>query len=214
MGCVGDAGWVCVRLRGKSFSCVIALCYTSNGGNTMARKIDEKILLKAAERANVKVKRRHGHIVIDKQGRQHAETLDELHLTAQQALFCEEYVKDLNQTQAAIRAGYSKHTATAAGSILLSKLNIHQRVRDLIEQRNLRLRVSGDAIISKLTEIAYSTCYREVTRIRALELLAKHAGMITDNVHLSGSLRAAPTITVSDSVAAELVKCVAEGNAR
>jgi phage terminase small subunit len=45
-------------------------------------------------------------------------------LTAKQARFVEEYLCDLNATQAAIRAGYSPKTATVQGSRLLTNAKV------------------------------------------------------------------------------------------
>ena len=45
-------------------------------------------------------------------------------LTPKQARFVEEYLIDLNATQAAIRAGYSTHTADVQGSRLLSNVKV------------------------------------------------------------------------------------------
>lgn len=56
-------------------------------------------------------------------------------LTPKKKRFCVEYLKDWNATQAAIRAGYSEHTARQQGSVLLTKLDIKEeigRVRDEI----------------------------------------------------------------------------------
>ena len=50
-------------------------------------------------------------------------------LTAKQARFVAEYQVDLNATQAAIRAGYSEHTAMQQGSRLLSKVEIREAVQ-------------------------------------------------------------------------------------
>lgn len=48
-------------------------------------------------------------------------------LTDKQARFCEEYLIDLNATQAAIRAGYSEKTAREQAAQNLSKLNIQEK---------------------------------------------------------------------------------------
>ena len=45
-------------------------------------------------------------------------------MTEKQKRFCDEYIIDLNATQAAIRAGYSPHTAKDIASQNLAKLNI------------------------------------------------------------------------------------------
>ena len=45
-------------------------------------------------------------------------------LTAKQQRFCEEYLIDLNATQAAVRAGYSAKTANEQGSRLLTNVSV------------------------------------------------------------------------------------------
>ena len=54
-------------------------------------------------------------------------------LTEKQELFCLEYIKDLNATQAAIRAGYKKKNARIIGCENLSKPNIKKRIDELFE---------------------------------------------------------------------------------
>lgn len=52
-------------------------------------------------------------------------------MTPRQEKFCIEYLIDLNATQAAIRAGYSKRTAEALASRLLRNVNIRGRIKEL-----------------------------------------------------------------------------------
>jgi len=52
-------------------------------------------------------------------------------VTPRQEKFCVEYLIDLNATQAAIRAGYSKKTAEALASRLLRNVNIRGRIKEL-----------------------------------------------------------------------------------
>lgn len=52
-------------------------------------------------------------------------------MTPRQEKFCIEYLIDLNATQAAIRAGYSKKTAEALASRLLRNVNIRSRIKEL-----------------------------------------------------------------------------------
>ena len=49
-------------------------------------------------------------------------------MNARQSLFVEEYLKDLNATQAAIRAGYSAKTAESQGSRLLTNVKIKKAI--------------------------------------------------------------------------------------
>ena len=52
-------------------------------------------------------------------------------MTPKQKKFCVEYLIDLNGTQAAIRAGYSKKTANRIANQLLSKLDVRNYIKDL-----------------------------------------------------------------------------------
>ena len=52
-------------------------------------------------------------------------------LTNKQTLFCQEYIKDFNATQAAIRAGYSKKTANEQAARLLANVSIQKNISEL-----------------------------------------------------------------------------------
>ncbi len=54
-------------------------------------------------------------------------------LTSKQQRFCEEYVKDCNGTQAAIRAGYSPKTSKEQASRLLTYANVLNYIKELRE---------------------------------------------------------------------------------
>jgi phage terminase small subunit len=77
-------------------------------------------------------------------------------LTPKQETFCQEYLKDLNGTQAAIRAGYSEKTAQEQSSELLSKPMVLQRVNELKAERSARIQVSADDVLKELIRIAYA----------------------------------------------------------
>lgn len=77
-------------------------------------------------------------------------------LTDQQDLFCREYLKDLNATQAATRAKYSENTASEQGSRLLSNVKIQERIQTLMHQRTKRLEISADTVLRELLLIAKS----------------------------------------------------------
>ncbi len=67
-------------------------------------------------------------------------------LKGKQARFVEEYLVDLNATQAAIRAGYSEKTAKVIGSQNLTKLNIAAAIKSAQGKRSERLGVTVDSI--------------------------------------------------------------------
>lgn len=74
-------------------------------------------------------------------------------LTDKQERFCLEYLKDLNATQSAIRAGYSEKTANEQGARLMSDPNILKRLSELKEERNKKLEADADYILKRLIEI-------------------------------------------------------------
>lgn len=75
-------------------------------------------------------------------------------LTAKQKRFIEEYLIDLNATQAAIRAGYSPHTAKEIGCENLSKPHIRARVEKELAERSKRTGINQDRVIRELARIA------------------------------------------------------------
>ena len=74
-------------------------------------------------------------------------------LNEQQKKFCNEFLKDLNATQAAIRAGYSKKSARSIASENLTKPNIQEYLAELQEGIQKRNRISQDEIMQDLIEI-------------------------------------------------------------
>lgn len=75
-------------------------------------------------------------------------------LTPKQKAFCDEYLIDLNATQAAIRAGYSTKTARDIGSENLAKPNIRAYIDKAIAERSKRTGINQDRIIRELARIA------------------------------------------------------------
>lgn len=76
-------------------------------------------------------------------------------LTPKQQRFVEEYLVDLNATQAAIRAGYSPKTAKDIGCENLAKPNIKSYIDRAIAIRSRRTGVNQDRIINELAKIAF-----------------------------------------------------------
>lgn len=71
-------------------------------------------------------------------------------LTDKQEMFCQEYIKDLNATQAAIRAGYSKKTAEVIGSENLIKPKVKERIQELKDKRVQRTKIDADYMTKTL----------------------------------------------------------------
>jgi len=74
-------------------------------------------------------------------------------LTNKQEIFCKEYLIDLNATQAAIRAGYSKKTASEAGYENLTKPHIADKVAELKSQRSDIVKIDANYVLSRLKQI-------------------------------------------------------------
>lgn len=74
-------------------------------------------------------------------------------LTDKQELFAREYLKDLNATQAAIRAGYSEKTANEQASRLLANVNVQSFVVELKAQRCEEVGIDAAYVLKRLIEI-------------------------------------------------------------
>ena len=120
-------------------------------------------------------------------------------LNEKQKQFCEEYIIDLNGTQAAIRAGYSEKTANRIASELLTKLDIQEYICELKNKRSERVKYSQDELMRDILEVknrcmqANPVLDKEGNETgvwkfdsnganKALDMLAKHVGFYeTDN---------------------------------
>ena len=123
-------------------------------------------------------------------------------LTPKQAMFVREYIKDLNGSQAAIRAGFSEKSSRAMAAKLLTKRNIKSSVQAAMDNRSTRLELDGDWVLRNLREV-HDQCrqprpildresnptgrYRfdAAGALRALELIGKHLRLFTDRIEVS-----------------------------
>ena len=76
-------------------------------------------------------------------------------LNPKQQRFCEEYMIDLNATQAAIRAGYSVKTAQEQGARLLSNVMVSREIERLQAVQSRRTGITADRVIRELAKIAF-----------------------------------------------------------
>ncbi|MGN7457882.1 terminase small subunit [Paenibacillus pasadenensis] len=75
-------------------------------------------------------------------------------LTAKQKKFVAEYLVDLNATQAAIRAGYSKKTARSVGQENLTKPDIQRELQAAMSERARRTEITADMVLQRWWAIA------------------------------------------------------------
>lgn len=128
-------------------------------------------------------------------------------LPPKQALFVQEYLIDLNQTQAAIRAGYSEKTATAKGAQLYALPRVRAAIDAGMALRAERTEITQDWVVQGLKEVAERCLQRAPVMAgefqerdeegrhvwqfnapganKALELLGKHLGMF-NKIEVSG----------------------------
>ncbi|MEI7410070.1 terminase small subunit [Pectobacterium aroidearum] len=74
-------------------------------------------------------------------------------LTDKQELFAREFIKDLNATQAAIRAGYSEKSSRNQGARMMANDDILDRIAELKAERNEEVGVDAAYVLRRLVEI-------------------------------------------------------------
>ena len=77
-------------------------------------------------------------------------------LTDKQAKFVEEYIKSLNATKSAIKAGYSEKRASEIGYQLLQKTTVSAAIEEAISKRTKKAGADADKTLLELSRVAYS----------------------------------------------------------
>lgn len=135
-------------------------------------------------------------------------------MTAKQKRFCDEYLIDLNATQAAIRAGYSPKTARNIANENLTKPNIKAYIEKRMKEKEDNLIASQDEVLRYLTSVMRGESKSSVLamagdgvqkviqkppdereRTKAAELLGKRYRLFTDKVEVEGAV---PIVIVDD----------------
>ena len=115
-------------------------------------------------------------------------------LTAKQTAFCEEYLIDLNATQAAIRAGYSEKAAQAIGAENLTKPLIADFICKAKAERSEKTKIDAAWVLTKAVALhnrcmeAEAVTDRDGNEVgtfkfhaqgaaKSLELIGKHVGV-------------------------------------
>lgn len=129
----------------------------------------------------------------------------ETKMTAKQMRFCDEYLIDLNATQAAIRAGYSERTAGVMAAENLKKPNIKAYIDQRMAEKEAALIADQNEVLKYLTQVLRGESQSEVVvienigdfmseartmkkapdekeRLKAAELLGKRYGLYKESI--------------------------------
>ena len=143
-------------------------------------------------------------------------------MTEKQKRFCDEYLIDLNGTQAAIRAGYSKKNAYSQANENLKKPYIREYIDAQMAEKEDELIAKQDEVLKYLTSVMRGETESTVMvvegegegcssarlikkppdekeRLKAAELLGKRYGAFTDKTELVGEL----PVVIRDDVSPE-----------
>lgn len=133
-------------------------------------------------------------------------------MTPKQQRFCEEYLIDMNATQAAIRAGFSAKTAGSIGREYLQKPQIKEYISKKMQEKNDALIAKQDEILQYLTAVLRGKSQSEIVvvegtgmgmsearrmkknpdekeRLKAAELLGKRYGLYTEQLNMTGEAK-------------------------
>ena len=100
-------------------------------------------------------------------------------LTDKQRKFCDEYLIDLNATQAAIRAGYSEKTAYRIGADNLRKHQIEEYISKRQKELSRSTEVTQERVIKELALIAFSN-NADYAHVVEKKMKAEVDGMLVD----------------------------------
>lgn len=127
-------------------------------------------------------------------------------LTAKQQRFVDEYLVDLNATQAAIRAGYSKKTARQIAKENLTKPYIKAYIDQQLKKLEDERIAEAKEVLQYLTSVMRGETEEEIVgftefgvervrkmpyikdRVKAAELLAKRYGLLNENMNLTAEM--------------------------
>ena len=146
---------------------------------------------------------------------------DERELTQKQKRFCDEYLIDLNATQAAIRAGYSEKNARNIASENLAKPNISQYIKKRLAEKEAALVADQNEVLRYLTSVMRGETQSEIVvvegtgdgcsearqmqkapdekeRLRAAELLGKAHCIFTEKVEQQVDMELNITVDYGD----------------
>lgn len=131
-------------------------------------------------------------------------------LTPKQSRFVDEYLIDLNATQAAIRAGYSTKTAEQSGAQLFRNIKIRAVIDAGLAKKQARNEITADYVIGELHDIAKkakgafsddpTNSSMANSALKGFELLGKYLGIFVDRHEINATVKTeqSPMTTLFD----------------
>ena len=126
-------------------------------------------------------------------------------MTTKQKRFCQEYLIDLNATQAAIRAGYSEKSAYSVGQRMLKNVEVKKYIVEQMERLKNEKISSAQEVLEYLTSVMRGDQKEQVPlmyydkqileeksasikdRLKAAELLGKRYALFTEKLEVEGA---------------------------
>ena len=127
-------------------------------------------------------------------------------LNRRQSLFVAEYLKDLNASAAARRAGYSEKSAFRSGVQNMQKSAITDAIAAAMQERSDRVQITADKVLTDIEAIKADamrvasdkdgnfSMVNHAAALKACELQGKHLQMWTDKLNVSGEISIADAI--------------------
>ena len=127
-------------------------------------------------------------------------------MTDKQKRFCDEYLKDLNATKAAIRAGYSKKYAHTNASKLLQNTTVKEYIGEQLDKMHSESIAQSDEVLRYLTAVMRGESRSQVViatpmgaervdkppeekdRLKAADMLGKYYALYTDKSKVDADL--------------------------
>lgn len=158
-------------------------------------------------------------------------------LTPKQQRFVDEYLVDLNATQAAVRAGYSEDTAYSQGQRLLKNVEVAAFVQTAMDQRSERTAITADYVLQSIVstmerckqvepvfdrkgdhvevetpdgEMAKAYTFNPMGVLKGAELLGKHLKLFTEKVEHGGAIEIEQRVKEDADAVARAIAGLAE----
>ncbi len=107
--------------------------------------------------------------------------------TDKQLRFAQEYLVDLNATQAALRAGYSEKRPSETGYQLLQNPTVQRIIQELASKRSARTQITADMVLSELLLIARSDvreAFDENGNLREISEIPEHVARSISGIEI------------------------------